>query len=59
MSTSRATTQLIKSKEAIVAKIEAVKSKAEAKLLAYEDEIKSIDKALHILSGDVSVRKAS
>lgn len=59
MSTSRATTQLMKSKETIAEKIEMVKSKAEAKILAYEHEMVSIDKALHALAGDVQVRKAS
>lgn len=59
MSTSRATTQLMKSKETIAARIELVKSKAEAKILAYESEIGSIDKALHALAGDAQVRKAS
>lgn len=59
MSTSRVTANLVKSRVAIAKKIETVKSKAEAKILAYESEIKSIDNALHALSGDISVRKSA
>lgn len=59
MSTSRATTQLMKSKETIAAKIELVKSGAESKIMAYEHEMVAIDKALHALAGDVQVRKSA
>lgn len=59
MSTSRAMTQLTKSKEKIAEKIELIKSKAEAKLLALESEIDSIDKALDALAGDTQVRKSA
>lgn len=59
MSTSRAMAQLTKRKEKIAEKIELIKSKAEAKLLALETEIDSIDKALDALAGDVAVRKSA
>ncbi len=59
MSTSRATNNLLKSKASIAAKIETIKSKAEAKILALENEVKSIDNALSALAGDIQVRKSA
>lgn len=50
MSTLRATTQLIKAKERIEAKIEEIKSKTEKKIIECEDELENIDKALNMLS---------
>lgn len=59
MSTARATTHLIKSKERIKAKIQSIKSKAEKKIMECEDELKQIDKAIEVLSSDsvTNVRK--
>lgn len=59
MSTERAVTQLVRSKDRISASIEAIKSKCEKKILMCENEIKQIDRALEVLSGNevAQVRK--
>lgn len=55
MSTLRATTQLVKAKERIEKKIEAIKSVADMKIVECEDEIKQIEKALEVLGVDETV----